>query len=595
MRFRVVLSRHGAALLAAALPCLVWLAPILRDPAHTVIGREGDNLFYVRQFWWMKRALLDLHQLPFFDATSYVPIGYSMSRGELTPANTLLGLPITAVAGPIAAYNLMVIAGFLLTGWATYAWVYRLSGSRGGALVAAIIAELAPYRLAHAAGHLPLITTQWFPLALWALEEVLRSPLPSRRAYRWAIALGASLAMAALSSWYYAYSLSLMFPLYAVLRTRLRREIWRSGAWWRSLALAGTVSAVLVAPFIVPYLRASLAGGLQRSFVETDSWSLNVYDFVIPNLAHPLWGAAARFAFPQEASQWVERAVCVGYVALGLALVTVLGRRRAGAPVLALTAVALVSALVALGPLLHSGDRQVLLPMPYLVTKTVDWLFFRVRPESPFRTLFWTQQVTPVPLPAVFLFLFVPGTGGMRSFGRFGYWTVLMIAALAGLAVRELLAGARGLTRRAAAVVVAIVVAAVVFESWSRPFTSRWEPRPVDEWVARQPPHDVVVELPLPDALRAAQDYYTTIQQHPSVLGWRGDSFQPPVLRARKAALSALPSAAGFDALRTWGATILIVQTTAITDWPSWQAALSRAGATEAAQFGETRVYRLAR
>ena len=119
MRVRSLLSRHGWALLAAALPGLFWLAPVLRDPRHTVIGWEGDNLYYVRQFWWMKHALLDLHRSPFFDPASYVPLGYSMSRGELTPANTLAALPITALAGPIAAYNLMVVVAFLLTAWAT--------------------------------------------------------------------------------------------------------------------------------------------------------------------------------------------------------------------------------------------------------------------------------------------------------------------------------------------------------------------------------------------------------------------------------------------------------------------------------------------
>jgi hypothetical protein len=587
--FRLLQSRHARALLVIALPSIVWLAPMLRDPFHRVIGWEGDNLYYVRQFWWMKHALLDLHRLPFFDPSSYFPLGYSMSRGELTPANTLTALPVTIVAGPIAAYNLMVVVAFLTTGWATYAWTYRLTGSSAGAIVAGVIASMAPYRLAHAAGHLPLVATQGFPLTLWTFEELIAGDLARPRTSRWAVALGLSLAFTALCSWYYAYSLALMFSLYVALRVAPQHDLRFAPRFWGDIVLAAGIAIALVAVFLVPYLRASMAGTLRRTFAETDSWSLNFYDFIIPNAGHPLWSGWMSFAFPHEWGQWVERAVTLGYVALALALTTVIWRRRvAPAPIGALVGVAAVSALLALGLLLHSGDRRVALPMPYLVTKTADWLFFRIRPYSPLRTISWTQQVTFVPLPALFLFLFVPGTGGMRSFARFGYWTLLMIAALAAYGVREIV---RRSSPGMAAVVTAALVVAVAFESWTSRVTTSLSERPVDRWVAQQPANDAIVELPLAEALRPAQDYYVTVHQHPTVFGPIGDSFAPNALQERATAL-ANPSDAAAGFLRAWGTSIVLLH----DDSPAgkeWRTILLRAGASEATRFDHVQAFRL--
>jgi hypothetical protein len=597
VRFRSLLLRHGAALACLALPPILWLAPMLADPLHTVVGMEGDNLYYVRHFWWIKHALLDLHRSPFFDPSSYFPLGYALSAGELTPINTVLGLPITAMAGPIAAYNAAVLASFLLTGWATYAWAYRVSGTRAGAMLAAVIAQMAPYRLAHAAGHLPLISTDGFPLVLWSFEEYLaarRENLPSR-SIRWAVALGVSLVVVALSSWYYAYSLALLLPLYGWLRMRTVPGLWRSRAWWGGLMLAAGIAAVFVTPFVVPYLQAARAGGMRKSFYEMLAWSLNFYDFILPNIAHPWWSSAMRVGFPREAAQWAERSVSLGYVALILAGIGFYARdREARSPAIpALVCVGIVAALIALGPLLHSGDRPVLLPMPYIVNKTVDWVFARVRPYSWLRAHLWTQQVFAIPLPSLLLFLLVPGTSGMRVMARFVYWTLLMTAAMAALGARALIGGAFGLTRNAGAAIVGIAIVAVVFESWSPRAVSRWEPRAVDRWVAEQSLAEVVVELPLSEALRPAQDYYVTVQQRATVFGPIGDSFQPPALADRTRALSEPPTAAAIDTLRRWGTTIVLVNTSRGPDGAAWQRALAESGVRSVADFEGIRVYRL--
>jgi len=582
------LQRHGLALAVIALPPFLWLWPVVSDPFHTIIGWPGDNLYYVRQFWWAKHALLVRHISPFFDPWSYAPLGYSLTRGELSPANTLPGMPLVAIAGPVFTYNLAVLMSFLLTAIGVYGWAYRLSASRAGAVVAAIIASMPAFRLAHATGHLPTAATQGFALALWSFEEMLHAP-EDRGRRRWALALGGSVALAALSSWYYAFAAAVMLPIYGVLRMRAHADYWRSGPWWKAVGLAALVAGLLVLPFAIPYVRASLDGGLRRTFAETESWSLNAYDFFIPNVAQPWWTAAMAARFPWQSSGWAERAVSLGYVATALALLALIRCWRASShAVSALVKFGLVSAAFALGPLLYWGDHRVLLDTPHIVRKTLDWFLYRIEPASPLREQFWTARLGPVPLPALLLML-LPGASGMRSFARFAYWTVLSVAALSAFSIRWLIErGGRG-----APIAVALLACAVVVESWSARTISRLEPRPIDHWIAEQPADEVVVELPLEYALSNMQDYYVTIQQHSTVLGPRNDSYSPPALYERAAVMSNLPEDASMRALREWGATLLIVHLDAVADRSAWEAALGRAGARFAASFGEVTAYRL--
>jgi hypothetical protein len=587
--------RHSPFLALSILPALLWFAPVLRDPGHTVLGWEGDNLFFIRQFWWVKHSLLDLHQSPWVDPNSYWPYGYGVTRGELTLSNTLVALPLTAIFGPVPAYNVMLLSGFVLTAWASYAWAYRLTGSRAAALVAAIIAEIAPYRLARAPGHLNVITTQWFSCALWTFEELLRAGVAgrARHANRWAAALSISLALGALSSWYSAYQLVLMFPLYVAMRVRWTADTWSVKGLLKALAIAAVIATAVVLPAAIPYLRAAAHGEVTRQFVEANYWSLNFYDFFIPNANHPLLNSRMTKWFPKETLEWAGRGVSLGYVAMALAAYGVYRTHlKQNREILALVILLVVSASLGLGPILHSGDRAILVPAPYPVTKTVDWLFYHLRPGSRYRAELWAAQATWIPLPTLFLWVFVPVTSGMRAMSRFGYWTVLMTAGLAAFGARDLLSRLAREKRRQA-VVVMVLVFAIAFESWSIRTVTRWEPRPVDLWVASRPSDDVVIELPIVDALRAGQDYYVTIQQHKTILGPRGDSFQPAILEERARVLQQMPSDHGIAALRSWGATLVIVHTAWAERWPEWQSTFERNHAVEAARFGETRVYRL--
>jgi hypothetical protein len=563
-------SRAWQHLGALGLFCLltgVMVTPLARDPVTLTAGWEGDNAFCIRQFWWAKRAIVDLRASPFFDPSSYYPVGHTIVNGEMFPATTFPGIPLTALWGPVVAYNVTLLLTFVLTGFGTYLWIARLTGSAAGGIVAGVVAAFLPFRFAHLPGHLSMVSTHWMPFALYSFERFLARKTSARAAV-----LGVCVAMVALSSWYYAYAVGLMLPVYALVRSRPWREHWNA-EWWRGLAVAAASAALLVLPFLIPYLGLRSRGGLTRGIAEMESWSINFYDFFLPNRFNPAWAEFVLRWFPQEGTQWVERGVSLGYTALALALVAFFARRRHPA-VQAILAVWALSFAVALGPTLHSGDRPILVPMPRPVTALAAKVLERSPSLERVRTDILNHQAFAIPMPSLFLFIFVPMTNGMRVMARFGIWTGIMTAGLAGWGTYLLLERMRrrfGDRRVISIAVVTALCALVLAESRSEISTMPMTPRGVDLWLAQQPPDVAVIDLPLEQTFRPLQNYYKTVHQHPTAFGPVGDGFMPPIFEARKAAVADFPSTASVAALREWRVRYVLLTPSQIPDWPAFK------------------------
>jgi hypothetical protein len=565
-----LMRQHLGVLALFCLLTAVMVHPLVLHPASLTAGWEGDNTFCIRQFWWVKRALVDLRISPFVDPGTYYPEGHEIANGELFPATTIPAIPITMLWGPVVAYNLTLLFTFVMTGFGTYIWIRRLTGSAAAGIVAGIVAAFLPYRFAHLPGHLHMVSTHWMPWVLYAFERFLERKRLSR-----AVVLGACVAMVALSSWYYAYAVALMLPVYAIVRSRPWREHWNLD-WWRGMAAAGAMAAVMVVPLIWPYLQLRARGGLTRELAEMESWSLNFYAFFIPNRLNPAWRSWVEYWFPQEDGQWVERGVALGFTALALALVAFVARRRHRA-IYALVAVWVVSFLIALGPTLRFGDRQVIVPVPRPVVAAVlraqALVPERARMGPALRTQLLTEQVMAVPMPAMFLYAYVPMTSGMRVMTRFGIWTGLMTAGLAGWGAWLLIQALQrrfGYEQIVSVAVVAVIGSLVLAESRSGIETLPLRPRAMDLWLAEQPPRSLV-ELPMDQSQRPLQDYYKTVHGQPTAFGPIGDGFYPPIYEQRKNALADFPSPASVAALREWKVGYLLFTPSQILDWPRLQ------------------------
>lgn len=578
---------HGPAFLFFTALTFLLAFPVVDAlfAGHRIPGWEGDGMYYVRSMWWWKRALVDLGVSPFLDTTAYYPVGHHLAYSEMTPTNTLLFLPVTILFGAEFSYHFALLFSFVVTGFATYLWIHYLTGSRAAGLLAGTIVAFLPFRFAHMVGHLPQMTTQWIPLALYAFERFL-----SERRVRDAAWLGVWVAFTIVGCWYYGYAMAIVFPVYALIRTAGRWTLWRERAWWIGMAISAAIAVAIVAPFLYQMLILSTEGRLERSLAEMQSWALNWYDPFIPNLMHPLWGETARRWFPEQYSTWVEKVHTLGFTALAAAAAGfVVWRRERRSLILALGAMWLLSYAIALGPFLKSGDELVRVPVPEGIARFAGG-FVDADAEQSF-----VDEGLPVPLPSTLLYKFVPFTSGMRVMARFSLWTAIATAALAGFGLLALMARAeRRWGPAARGTVAASIIALVVLESLSHMPVVPIGPRAVDVWLSDQPDDVVIAELPVEQGTRGLQNYWATQHRRRTFFGWAGDSFAPPVLVERAAAVRDFPSPGALAALRAARVTYVLFTPSQIPDWPTLEARVRSEPALEYVQtFGDVQVYRL--
>jgi hypothetical protein len=135
----------------ATLLAVLLLAPLTPDPARFVPGPPGDNLEYVWKLQWFADAIAE-RRSPTFVPYLFYPTGYELAYSELTPAHTLLGLPLTLLAGSTLTYNVLIVISFVLTTLLTALLAERLGAGRLGAFAAGIGVGFCLWRYQHTLG-----------------------------------------------------------------------------------------------------------------------------------------------------------------------------------------------------------------------------------------------------------------------------------------------------------------------------------------------------------------------------------------------------------------------------------------------------------
>jgi len=131
---------HLFALAGLTLLSVVLTYPLIIHLGNRIPGppAPGDNLEYVYKVWWFKHALFELSPAtPFFNPDAFYPFGYPVTLSETTLSNTIPALPLTLVFGEVVAYNLTLLASFILSALGMYLLVFGWTHSRSAAFVTA--------------------------------------------------------------------------------------------------------------------------------------------------------------------------------------------------------------------------------------------------------------------------------------------------------------------------------------------------------------------------------------------------------------------------------------------------------------------------
>jgi len=500
----------------ATLLAVLLLAPLTPDPARFIPGPPGDNLEYVWKLQWFADAIAE-RRSPTFVPYLFYPTGYELAYSELTPAHTLLGLPLTLLAGPTLTYNVLIVISFVLTTLLTALLAERLGAGCLGACVAGIGVGFCLWRYQHTLGQMNMIGTQWAVLALYGLEGFIR-----RRSSSDAALMGTGVALAAWSSWYYGPTLWLIMALWLLMRWP-----WKET---RSLRTAGPaaltaplVALALIAPYAQPTIQALRGGDTRHEYTSLLSLSARPLDYLTPSRYHAIWGAWSAQIAPDTAG---AQLVAPGFALLALAGVGAWRWRRS--PIMwTLLIIAGVCFVLSLGPELRLGDRT-------------------------------------IPLPALLAYEHIPVLRSIRAWSRMAFYVQICVGLLAAL-------GLTGFAqwRRAWQALGVVAVCGVLLEvAHAAPWSASTAPRPVDRWLATQPGSGATLQVP--DSFSGAIEYYALFSKRPSLTGY--GTFEPAGATADLVWLREFPSERALTTLRRLGGEYILVRRNAMDrERPGWR------------------------
>lgn len=277
---------------AAALAFFALLAVLHTWPLATGPGRmaRNDTPDTVLNEWTLAWVAHEVAADPahLFDANIFYPARRTLAFSEHLLPQALMVAPVLWLGGsPVLAYNLALLLGLTLTGWAWCLVVARWTSNWPAGVLAGSLAAFN----AHTLTRLPHVQAQhleFLPFALLALDRLLARPRT-----RHALSLAGWFALQALCSGYLLVFSAVSLVAAAAARPRdwLRPPGRRAAAF---AALAAVVGILLLLPFLLPYWRVRQEYGLVRTIGDVSDYSARLTDYVATG-ARVHWAWSSRF------------------------------------------------------------------------------------------------------------------------------------------------------------------------------------------------------------------------------------------------------------------------------------------------------------
>jgi hypothetical protein len=484
--------------------------PIASAPGRFSLNHNADAELNAWTLSWIAHTL-PRDPLHLFDGNIFAPERRTLTYTDPLIVPALAAAPVWWVSGsPVWTFNVSMLLGLALTGWATWLVARRWTGSGGAALVAGALAAFNPHLLTR----LPHVAASWMwtvPLSLYLADCLIDERRP-----RNALLLALTVAATAATSLYTTAFVGRLVGI--VIAVALARRQWAAAMWIAGASIGGLILAL---PVLVPYVQ--FAGtGVYRSLESVEQFSATLGGYLhSPSRVHAGW--SARF-FDRDVSVFFA-----GFTALVLASVGLAGWRAPGAGrrIAILVMLAIVGVLLSLGP----------------ATAIYGWLYEWVFPLR-----------------------------GLRAAARFGYLYLLAVAFGAAFGTAWLMR--RLTSARARMAVVGAALLLVTVEAWSAPIHTRvFGGVPAIYERLRDLPGPVrLVEVPFwpPEAFFENGEYVINSTAHwrPLMNGYSG--YLPQSYRDRAPFFWYFPQPRALDRLKPEGVTHVMVH---LERWPAHERA----------------------
>lgn len=215
-----------------------------------------------------------------FEGKMFHPAKNAVLRSDLSMGTVVLMAPLAPlVEEPLVRFNLATWLSLAFSGWAFCLLARSWTQSILAGVFTGLTAVMGSHQSLHYV-HLNLLSVGWLPIFLFALDRLLGAGSPRNAALA-----GLSFALVASSSGYYGVAASVIAVVFFARRASM------SGLKWG--ALAATVAALLLAPYLIAYAGLHAEESLVRTSRELAKGSWTLADTGSRTLLHRVWNPAS--------------------------------------------------------------------------------------------------------------------------------------------------------------------------------------------------------------------------------------------------------------------------------------------------------------
>ncbi len=410
-----VARRWGMLTALAAYGLIAFLyfgLPVAAHPGRIAVGNQSDPKLFIWMLAWWPHAIA--HGLnPIFTRAIWAPSGYNLAWATSIPLLGLVLAPLTAVAGPVVAFNVAAVLLPALAAWTAFLLCRYVTRSFWPSLLGGYLFGFTSYMLGQEEGHLHLVAVCLVPLVALVVLRAVRGELSGRGvAVRLGVLLAAQILVSTEVLATLTISLCLAWLFALALLPAARRAL-------RSLVVpvlaAYALAAAIASPFLY-YLVTDLPTGAVAStpgFFVADAVNL-----VVPTRTVALGGSSSTHITAHFLGNELEQTAYLGIPLILLLCAFFIMRRRD--PVARFLFACLAAAIVlAFGSQLHVNGHA-LMRLPWTLVAGLP-ILDNVYPER------FTLYSTLVASVVVALW---SATGGVAQWFRLGL-VALVLASLA--------------------------------------------------------------------------------------------------------------------------------------------------------------------
>jgi hypothetical protein len=333
----------------------------------TAADPADPHAFFWFLHWWPYAIEHGIN--PMVTHLVWSPTGFSVATATSVPLAALLAWPITAAAGPVVSYNVLMLLFPALSAWTAYLLYRHVSGAFLPSLVGGYLYGFSSYELAHLTTHPNLSAIFVIPLIVLLVVRHVRGEI---RVVPFTVLLTLALVAQFLLSTELFATVTMFGAIALAVWLIVTRDRWRGRlreglSKLTPILVAYAATTVLVLPFLVAYARYGPFGPPFDPLAG--AYQTDLLNLVVPTSVTALGGAWATGISSKFVGGIPESGA---YLGIPLLVIAVLYARRAWRTATGklLTVMLVVITVATLGSVLVA-DRARTIPMPWTILRHV--------------------------------------------------------------------------------------------------------------------------------------------------------------------------------------------------------------------------------